>query len=153
MTCPGHCFQATLGKEGNARIAMLGCDRLVRVQSAVHTRNDLLSIPGLGLPLFFSWVYSEGGNPGQAVAVSEAVTLSLETHFRKRRGERCPVGPGTGTRPLMRSGMGVCGWYIWVSAACHLVFHMDVAISEESPSLNLLLCWILKKALSGLKRT
>jgi hypothetical protein len=139
------------------------------------------------LPLFFSWVYSEGGNPGQAVAVSEAVTLSLETHFRKRRGERCPVGPGTGTRPLMRSeekalglvkvldflskeeeeeeeeeeekasrlspGMGVCGWYIWVSAACHLVFHMDVAISEESPSLNLLLCWILKKALSGLKRT
>lgn len=104
----------------------------------------------------------------------------MGTHFRKRgeREKRRP--PGTWTRPLLRSeeqafglvggpsfqekeeeekermlspGMGGGGQYVWVSAACHLVFHMDAAILEESPSLNLLLCWILKKALSGLKRT
>lgn len=44
-------------------------------------------------------------------------------------------------------------WGVLVSAAGHLAFHMDAVISEESRSLNLLLSWKLKRALSGLKRT
>lgn len=42
---------------------------------------------------------------------------------------------------------------VWVSAAGHLAFHMDVVILGESQALNLLLSWELKGTLSGLKRT
>lgn len=44
-------------------------------------------------------------------------------------------------------------WGVRVSAAGHLAFHMDAVILEESLSLNLLLSWELKRALSALKRT
>lgn len=53
----------------------------------------------------------------------------------------------------VRGGRGGREWGIWVSAAGHLAFHMDAVILEESRSLNLLLSWELKRALSGLKRT
>lgn len=70
--------------------------------------------------------------------------------FRRRQGGNIITWD---LRVGVEKDRGGWEWGVWVSAAGHLAFHMDAVILEESRSLNLLLSWELKRALSGLKRT
>lgn len=102
-------------------------------------------------------VGSRGGSKGSLRSLSRHPTCLgpwLSCPKRRRKGGSGSVITwdfgGWGER---EEGRGGREWGVWVSAAGHLAFHMDAVILEESRSLNLLLSWELKRALSGLKRT